>query len=741
EGYLALDSEWRITYLNTAAERLIGMRRGALLAPDYRDLLARVPLPAAFEHQDSGSDRCFQIKAYPAPGGAISLFIEDITTRNQARRQAESLNDLALAISGELELEKIAHAVTGAATALTQAEFGAFCDFPKAHLEPRIVYALPGDSREDLQNLAVQFAPAFREKRIVRGNEIRGLPVLSYLAVPVVSRNGEVLGGLLLAHSGANVFTEASERLATTIAGFAAGAIDNSRLFARAEQEIANRRRAEELLRESENRFRQMIDALPAAIYTTDAHGYLTHFNPAAVELSGRVPELGSDRWCVTLRLYNADGTPLPHEQCPMAAALKEQSVAPGQECIAERPDGSRFWFTPYPTPLRDKERRIVGAINMLVDITARKQAEEALRRSQERFRGVFESSAIGVAVLTLEHRIVEANSAFCTISGYSETELDGLDSTCLIHPGDVARARDLSARLISGAIPSFTVEQRCLTKDSRAIWVCNSFSLMRDAAGRPEYLIALCEDITLRKRIEADLRESEERSRAIVETTPECVKVVARDGTLLQMNGAGLAMVSAARAENVVGQSVFSLIAPEFRDRYRAFHESVCGGRRGSMEFDIVGLSGERRRMESHAAPLRKPDGTTVNLSISRDVTDRKRKDRVTLLLGAIVNSSHDAIVSKDLNGVITSWNQSAERLFGYTAEEAIGQPVTMLIPLDRQEEEPLILERLRGGETIDHFETIRRRKDGTLFHVSLTISPVRDEAGTVIGASKIAR
>ena len=109
--------------------------------------------------------------------------------------------------------------------------------------------------------------------------------------------------------------------------------------------------------------------------------------------------------------------------------------------------------------------------------------------------------------------------------------------------------------------------------------------------------------------------------------------------------------------------------------------------------------------------------------------------------LLAAIVASSDDAIVSKDLNGVITSWNRGAERMFGYTAEEAIGQSIRLIIPVERQAEEDEVLRKLRAGESVDHFETIRRRKDGTLIPISLTISPVRSAEGEMVGASKIAR
>jgi PAS domain S-box-containing protein len=356
---------------------------------------------------------------------------------------------------------------------------------------------------------------------------------------------------------------------------------------------------------------REMIAALPVAVYATDSQGRLTYFNDAAVRLSGRVPAIGADQWCVTWKIFLPDGTPLPHDQCPMAVALRGGRVQEGIECIAERPDGTRFWFTPYPAVLRDPEGRIVGGINLLVDITERKTAE------------------------------IEAK----------------------------------------------------------------------------EYL------------------------RAIIETTPECVKMVAPDGTLLHMNSIGLAMVGASSASEVIGRSVYDLVAAADRDRFRQFHQTICDGNKGSLEFDIVGLNGVQRHMETHAAPLRQADGTTVQLAITHDITARKQAERATLLLGAIVDSSDDAIISKDLHGIITSWNIGAERLFGYTSAEVTGKPVTILIPPDRLNEEPQILSRLKRGERVDHFETIRRRKDGTLLDISLTISPVKDARGDIIGVSKIAR
>jgi PAS domain S-box-containing protein len=153
----------------------------------------------------------------------------------------------------------------------------------------------------------------------------------------------------------------------------------------RTARDVTERKRADAALVESGRRFRQMVDALPMAVYTTDAEGRITHFNPAAVEFAGRRPVLGSDRWCVTWKLYRPDGTPLPLDECPMAVSLRTGRPVRGEKAIAERPDGERRWFEAYPTPLFDAEGRLTGGINILQDITERKNSEEALQQADRR--------------------------------------------------------------------------------------------------------------------------------------------------------------------------------------------------------------------------------------------------------------------------------------------------------------------------------------------------------------------
>src|SRR5579862_3810146 len=139
--------------------------------------------------------------------------------------------------------------------------------------------------------------------------------------------------------------------------------------------------------------FCDLIEVLPAAIYMTDAEGRLTYFNAAAAKLSGRTPVLGTDQWCVTWRMFLPDGTFLPPDQCPMAIALRGGPVPSGIECVAERPDGSRFWFTPYPAVLRDAEGRITAGVNLLIDITDRKNAENRAERADLLLGAIVDSS------------------------------------------------------------------------------------------------------------------------------------------------------------------------------------------------------------------------------------------------------------------------------------------------------------------------------------------------------------
>ena len=261
-------------------------------------------------------------------------------------------------------------------------------------------------------------------------------------------------------------------------------------------------------VRDSERRLRQIIDALPAAIYTTDAEGRVTMFNEAAATFAGRTPQLGSDSWCVTWRLFWPDGTPMPHDQCPMATAVKERRPIRGMEGIVERPDGTRRRFIPYPTPLFDSSGTMVGAVNMAVDITEQVEARRALADSEARFRATFENAAVGVAVVGPDGSILRANNSFARMLGYSVEELKTGTFQEVTHPDDLATNLSVLNKALVGEADSYSIEKRYVRKDGGIVWASLTVGCVRKADGGIDYFVSVIQDITDRKRAEARLAE-----------------------------------------------------------------------------------------------------------------------------------------------------------------------------------------------------------------------------------------
>jgi PAS domain S-box-containing protein len=152
-----------------------------------------------------------------------------------------------------------------------------------------------------------------------------------------------------------------------------------------------------------------------------------------------------------------------------------------------------------------------------------------------------------------------------------------------------------------------------------------------------------------------------------------------------------------------------------------------------------LIAKDGTERPIDDSAAPIRDEAGNVAGVvMVFHDITERRAAERTAARLMEIVNSADDAIIAKDLNGIITAWNPGAERLFGFSAEEAVGKPITIVIPFDRMGEETLVLNRIRDGERIDHFDTVRKRKDGTMVDISLTVSPIKNRRGEIIARRK---
>ena len=333
------------------------------------------------------------------------------------RSEAETLNEVALGLVSELDLDALMQKVTDAGARLTGARYGFFFhDTVDDRGDAYLLFALAGVTRDAFAAANLPRAQELSTRKLVRDEIVRiddvlgdpryatNLPrfelppghpaVRSYLAVPLVDRHGEVLGGLLFGHPERGMFLERHERLALGLAAQAAIATDNARLYRGMRRELDARARVEAALRVSEQRYRELLQALPVAVYSTDAEGRLATFNDAAVGLWGRAPERGRDRFCGSVQLYTPSGAQLPAERSPVAVTLAEGRAQSRVEIVVARADGSRRSVLAHPQPIRDDDGRLIGALNVLVDITDHRLAESELA-------GTRDALALQVATLT----------------------------------------------------------------------------------------------------------------------------------------------------------------------------------------------------------------------------------------------------------------------------------------------------------------------------------------------------
>ena len=294
---------------------------------------------------------------------------------------------------------------------------------------------------------------------------------------------------------------------------------------------------------------REAIEALPAAIYMTDAEGRITFYNEAAATLWGCRPELGDSKFCGSWKLYWPDGKALRHDECPMAMALKQKRPIRGMEAVAERPDGTRVPFIPYPTPLFDASGKLTGAVNMLVDISERKRAEEVLAAREAQLAVFVEHAPAAIAMFDRNMHYLAASRRFVTDYRLPPgTQLVGR-SHYEVFPDIPKRWRDIHARVLAGDELSHD-EDAYPRQDGRTEWVRWLMTPWRNVDGSVGGALLFAEVRTEQVEGRRALAESEARFRAAFENAAVGVVLVDPQGSLLRVNDTFARMLGYSTAE-----------------------------------------------------------------------------------------------------------------------------------------------------------------------------------------------
>ena len=495
-------------------------------------------------------------------------------------------------------------------------------------------------------------------------------------------------------------------------------------------EDVTDRKRAESALRESHQQMYSLLNSMAEGAFGLDSEGNCQFVNRSFLRILGYddAAEFIGKPISPVIHHSHADGRPYLLDECPINGSLLHRRESHVSDEVFWSKNGEavpvEYWSQPL---IIDGE--VNGAVATFIDISHRKQAEQAAQRAAHYARGLIEASLDPLVTISAEGKITDVNTATEQATGLDRSALIGSDFADYFTDPEQARA---GYRLVfsQGLVTDYPLAMRHAS--GNVIEVLYNASVYRDTNGNVLGVLATARDVTERKQIEARLTDSESRLRAIIENEPECIKLVDAEGCLLRMNPAGLKMVEADNHEQVAGQPVIDLVAEEYRDAFADMHGRVLGGEAMQMEYEIVGLKGGRRWLETHAVPMREADGTVVHLAVTRDINERKQAEN-ELRIAATVFESQEGMMVTDAGQCILRVNKAFTDITGYTAEEVIGRNPNLLHSSRQSPEFYAAMWDCIQATGEWSGEIWNRRKNGEVYPDYLTITAVKDKHGNV--------
>lgn len=486
-------------------------------------------------------------------------------------------------------------------------------------------------------------------------------------------------------------------------------------------RDVTIQTKIEKSLRESEQRTRHVLSSTADTFYVIDRNFRVTIINESAEKNLEKA-------WGKTVKAGTDVLEVIPAQSLEMIKANYIRVFA-GEKVeyeIRQTSEGLPEWVHITYQPVSDEKGNITGAYIVSKDITERKKAEEKLRLSEELLLASIQNTP-NVAVQWYNRKgvVLFWNQASVNIFGFKPEEAFGKTLDQLIHTPEAAAEFVECLKLIEETGQTIGPTEFSFKRRDGSVGYCVStiFSIP-SVAGEPRF-VCMDVDITEQKNAEAIVKESENRLRTIYETEPECIKLLNSKGELLEMNPAGLAMIEADNLEMVKGKQVLGIVAPEYRNEFDRLTQNVFKGHSGTLEFEIIGLKGTHRWLETHAVPMKDASGNIIALlGVTRNITERKKAEKALKeseeKYRTLVEQASDGILVTDLQGTIVDMNSRLCDMFGYSKEEAVNKNVIEFLYPENVKKQPLRFNQLFGDQSL-LLERVAMHRDGTIFDIEL--------------------